>query len=60
MKYIITGLLLMAFTGCGSDDKNEINSTKIIVSEGENQKAIKEISPQNIEKDKIPPSIPKI
>ena len=50
----------MAFTGCGSDDKNEINSTKVEVSEGENQKAIKEISPQNMEKDKIPPTIPKI
>jgi hypothetical protein len=60
MKYIITGLLLMAFTGCGSDDKNEINSTKVEVSEGQNQKVVKESSPQNMEKAKTPPAIPQI
>jgi hypothetical protein len=60
MKYIITGLLLMAFIGCGSDDKNEINSTKITVPEGQNQKVVKESSPHNMEKAKTPPAIPQI
>ena len=60
MKYIIIGLLLIAFTGCRSDDKNEINSTKVEVPDGQNQKVVKESSPQNIEKEKTPPAIPKI
>ncbi len=50
----------MAFIGCGSDDKNEINSTKITVPEGQNQKVVKESSPHNMEKAKTPPAIPQI
>jgi len=52
MKYILTGLLLIAFTSCGSDNNKETDVKKAEV--------VKETSPQNIEKSKTPPAIPKI
>jgi len=54
MKYILTGLLLIAFTSCGSDNNNN-KETDVKKAE-----VVKETSPQNIEKSKTPPAIPKI
>ena len=53
MKYILTGLLLIAFTSCGSDNNNKETDVK-------KAEVVKETSPQNIEKSKTPPAIPKI
>jgi len=57
MKYIITALLLMAFTGCGSNDTKKKEPT--IASEHQ-QEVVKESAPQNVERDKTPPAIPQI
>ena len=58
MKYIVTALILIAFTGCGSDNNTE--KKEIVVEDGNKQEVVKESSPLNVEKDKTPPAIPQI
>lgn len=56
MNYILIGVVLIAFTGCGSsdtEDKKEVIASK-------EKEVINETSPQNVEKSKTPPAIPKI
>ncbi|MCK5853889.1 MAG: hypothetical protein KAG56_01620 [Sulfurovaceae bacterium] len=57
MKYIVTGLLLMAFTGCGSSGTEK---KEVITEEEQKQRVVEETSPLNVQKSKTPPAIPKI
>ncbi len=58
MKYIVTALILIAFTGCGSDDNKE--KKEVTIEDVHKQEVVKETSPLNVEKDKTPPAIPQI
>lgn len=60
MKYIVTGLLLMAFTGCGSSGTEKKEVIKVITEEEQKQRVVEETSPLNVQKSKTPPAIPKI
>ena len=55
MKYIITSLVLIAFTGCGS---NGTEKEGVIISQ--DKEVVTKTSPQNVEKSKTPPAIPMI
>ena len=52
INYILIGVILMAFTGCGSEEK------KVIISQEKH--IVEESSPQNVEQGKRPPALPKI
>ena len=58
MKYIVTALILMAFTGCGSDDNKE--KKEVTIEDVHQQEVIKESVPLNAKKEKTPPAIPQI
>lgn len=53
INYILIGVILMAFTGCGSEEEKEV-----IISQEKH--IVEESSPQNVEQGKTPPALPKI
>lgn len=55
INYILIGVILMAFTGCGSNDTEE---KEVIISQEKH--IVEESSPQNVEQGKRPPALPKI
>ena len=55
INYIFTGVLLIAFTGCGSSGTEKKD---VIISQ--DKEIVTETSPKNAEKSKTPPAIPNI
>lgn len=55
MNYIVTGLILIALTGCGSN-----SDKKDSIIDEPKEDVVKETSPQNIDKSQTPPAIPKL